>query len=55
MSRTKKVFLAACIIMLIIHIVSYFFYNRDIVQASMGVITMIFIIMSIIMNKESET
>jgi hypothetical protein len=54
MSNTRKLFLIACFIMLFAHIVRYFFYNEDILQAAMGTIAMICLIMSLIMNKGPE-
>ncbi|KFF17978.1 hypothetical protein [Flavobacterium hydatis] len=54
MSKTRKILLVTSFIMLIAHIVRYFLYNEDIIQASFGIITMIFIIMSVIMNKKTE-
>lgn len=54
MSKIRKIFLFACIIMLIAHIIRYFFYNGDILQTSIGTIAMICLIISVILNKGTE-
>jgi|GEM_PF-4183517 len=54
MSKSKKAILTGSFILLIFHIVKYFFYNGDILQASMGAIAMIGVIAVVLVSKESE-
>lgn len=54
MSKSKKAILTGSFILLIFHIGRYFLYDGDIVQTTLGIVSMIFIILSLIINKEEK-
>lgn len=54
MSILRKTFLITCVVFIIINIIRYFFYGADVIQTLLSIVSMTWLIISVLLNNEQK-